>query len=73
MISRDGQRLPNVPNRLPHGLNLEFLQKLDREVHLTPGQHERIEKIITAGQQRNKELWERIAPELRREWRKLRS
>ena len=64
---RDGQRPLSLPNRLPHGLNLEFLQKLDSELHLTSDQRERIEKIITTGQQRNKELWERIAPELRRE------
>ena len=64
---RDGQRPPNLPNRLPHGLSMEFLQRLDSELHLTPDQRERIEKIITTGQQRNKELWERIAPELRRE------
>ena len=67
---RDPQspRLPNlIQNRMPRGLSLEFLQKLDAEVHLTPGQHERIEQIITDGQQRNKEIWERITPELRRE------
>ena len=61
-------RLPNLmQNRLPRGMSLEFLQKLDAEVHLTPGQHERIEQIITAGQLRNKEIWDRIAPELRHE------
>jgi hypothetical protein len=64
---REGQRPLSLPNRLPHGLSLEFLQKLDVELHLTSDQRERIEKIITTGQQRNKELWERIAPELRRE------
>jgi hypothetical protein len=64
---RDGQRPASLPNRLPHGLSMEFLQKLDNELHLTSDQRERIEKIITTGQQRNKELWERIAPELRRE------
>ena len=65
---RDPARLPNlIQNRLPRGLNLEFLQKLNAEVHLTAGQHERIEQIITDGQARNKELLERITPELRRE------
>ena len=61
-------RLPNpLQNRLPRGVSMEFLQKLDSEVRLTAEQHERIEKIIAAGQLRNKELWERVAPEMRRE------
>jgi len=70
MNPRDLQspRLPNViQNRMPRGLSLEFLQKLDAEVHLTPGQHERIEQIIADGQLRNKEIMERVTPELRRE------
>ena len=68
--ARDPQspRFPNpLQNRLPRGVNLEFLQKLDAEVHLTPGQHERIEQIITDGQLRNKEIMEPVTPELRRE------
>ena len=61
-------RFPNpMQNRLQRGVSLEFLQKLDAEIHLTTGQHERIEQIITDGQLRNKEIWERISPELRRE------
>ena len=70
VIPRDpqSQRLPNlIQNRMPRGVSLEFLQKLDAEIHLTAGQHERIEQIITDGQLRNKEIWERISPELRRE------
>lgn len=61
-------RLPNLlQNRMPRGVSMEFLQKLDSEVRLTPEQRERIEKIIADGQLRNKELWERVAPEMRRE------
>ena len=61
-------RLPNpLQNRMPRGLSKEFLQKLDSEVRLTPDQRERIEAIIADGQVRNKELWERVAPEIRRE------
>ena len=61
-------RLPTlIQTRLPRGMSLEFLQKLDAEVHLTPAQHERIEQIITDGQSRNNEILERITPELRRE------
>ena len=66
---RDSQsRLPNpIQNRMPRGLSMEFLQKLDSEVKLTTEQRARIEKIIADGQLRNKELWERVAPEMRRE------
>ena len=60
-------RQPNLPNRLAPGLNLEFVQKLDGEVQLSPEQRDHIQKIIADGQQHNKELWKRIAPELREE------
>jgi hypothetical protein len=67
---RDPNRLPNPasPGSRPRlGLTPDFLQRLDAEVRLTAGQRERIEQIITEGQQRNKELWDRVAPEIRRE------
>lgn len=67
---RDPARLPNpanLPNRLHTGMNLEFLQKMDAEIHLTPGQRERVEQIIAEGQQNNKATWDRVAPEIRRE------
>ena len=60
-------RLPNLlQNHVPRGVRMEFLQKLDSEVRLTTEQRERIEKIIADGQLQNKELWERVAPEMRR-------
>ena len=67
--ARESQsRLPNpLQNRVPRGVSMEFLKKLDSEVQLTAEQRERIEKIITDGQLRNKELWERVAPEMRHE------
>lgn len=67
---RDPARLPNpanLANRPRTGINLEFLQKLDAEVQLTTGQRERIEQIINEGQLRNKEIWDRVAPDVRRE------
>jgi len=61
-------RLPNpLQNHMPRGVRMEFLQKLEAEVRLTAEQRERIEKIIADGQLRNKELWERVAPEMRHE------
>jgi hypothetical protein len=37
-------------SRQPEMLNRQFLQRLDAELHLTPDQHEAIQKIITDGQ-----------------------
>jgi hypothetical protein len=60
-------RPPGATGYLPRGLRTDFLERLDREVHLTPEQRERIEKILAEGQERNRQIWERIQPELRRE------
>lgn len=66
--SRDASRplMAALPGRIPR-LSEDFLRKLDAEVKLTEGQRERIKEIIAQGQVRNKEIWERIAPELRHE------
>ena len=65
---RDPMRpLNQLPNRALRGMSKEFLQRLNAEVQLTSGQRERIEQLIKEGQSRNKEIWERITPELRRE------
>lgn len=62
-----GPNPANLPNRLRAGINLEFLEKLDSEVHLTAGQRERIEEIVADGQLRNKRIWDNVAPDIRRE------
>ena len=69
---RDPQAPPVRPpallqNRGPRVINEEFIRKLDTEIELTSGQRTRIREIIADGQARNKETWDRIAPELRRE------
>ena len=58
---------PKLSGALPQGLRLDFLQNLKREIQLTDEQHARIEKIITEGQERNRQLWNRVLPEMRRE------
>lgn len=57
----------NLPSRVTRGLSAEFVQRLDTEVHLTSVQRERIEQIIADGQLRNKEIMERVNPDLRHE------
>lgn len=69
-IPRDPQSRPlsaPLQNRIPRVISEEFIRKLDTEMDLTSGQRTRIREIIAAGQARNKETWDRIAPEIRRE------
>jgi hypothetical protein len=61
-----------TPGGLPKVLRLDFLQNLDRELDLTVEQREQIEKIITDGQDRNRQLWNRVLPEMRREMQETR-
>ncbi len=56
-----------ISNTMPKGLRLDFLQNLDREIALTPEQRSRIEKIISEGQERNRQIWNRVTPDIRRE------
>jgi TRAP-type C4-dicarboxylate transport system substrate-binding protein len=39
---------------------------LDDKLRLTPGQHDKIEKIIAEGQERNREIWTNAAPKMRK-------
>ncbi len=47
----------------PDLLKTNFVQRLDKAVHLTPEQLEAIGKIIAEGQQRNRDLWKQVAPQ----------
>jgi len=51
---------------------MEFLNRVQRELNLTPVQRERIEKIISEGQVRTKELWEPVAKQMRQEMQQVR-
>lgn len=50
----------------------EFLKRLDRQLELTPEQHEDIVKIMTASRERTAPLWYAIAPQLREELKRVR-
>ncbi len=52
------------------GLKLEFLRRMQRELGLTPEQRQRVEAIISQGQERTRKLMEPIAPQLREELQK---
>ncbi|EEF58974.1 hypothetical protein [Pedosphaera parvula] len=53
--------------------NRELLHRMDRELNLTPEQHDRLEKIIIDGQERTKALWKPIAPQMNKESQRVRS
>jgi Spy/CpxP family protein refolding chaperone len=67
------------PSRLPEILNKQFLQRLDAELHLTPDQHDAIQKIITDGQNlmhktmldARLEIREQLTPEQRSQFDEL--
>jgi Spy/CpxP family protein refolding chaperone len=47
--------------------NRDLLRRMDRELALTPEQHERIEKIMGTSQDRTRNLWSPIAQEMNKE------
>jgi len=64
---RESLASSKMPGAIPKILRLDFLQSLDREIRLTEDQRRRIEKIISEGQERNRQLWSRVQPDIRRE------
>lgn len=42
----------------------EFLRRLDRQLDLAPEQHDQIVKIMNASRERTSPLWEKIAPQM---------
>jgi hypothetical protein len=46
---------------------IEFLLNASRELKLSPEQRERIERLIRESQERTRQLWERVGPQMRRE------
>jgi hypothetical protein len=49
----------------PEILKTNFVQRLDDMLHLTPDQRQAIEKIVADGQERNREIWLIVAPQMR--------
>jgi hypothetical protein len=67
------QRPPAATNAHPQAFTqaqlqrVEFLVRADRELDLTPIQRERVEKILRDGQETTRNLWDSVAPEIRKE------
>lgn len=56
----------------PWMLRENFRAELDRRLHLTPEQNGRIEKVMHEGQERVKEIWSLVGPEMQAELRAVR-
>jgi Spy/CpxP family protein refolding chaperone len=54
-------------------MRIELMKRMSQRLNLVPDQRQKIEAIVTTGQQRMRQLWEPVAPqahELLRELRK---
>lgn len=49
----------------------DLLRRMDRELDLTPEQHQRIEKLIAESAERTRALWKPIAPQMNKEMQML--
>ena len=50
---------------------VEFFHRMEKQLNLTAEQRERIAKIMRASQDRTKPLWDAIAPQMRREVKRV--
>ena len=57
--------------RSPEILRKEFVERFDNALKLTPAQHDAIQKIITEGQEQNRQIWTNVAPKMRQEMERV--
>ena len=62
----------NQPPPLAEIQRPEFLRRMQKQLDLTASQRDEIAKIMKASQERNRPLWERIAPQMREEIKRVR-
>jgi hypothetical protein len=62
-----GVRENRIPPPMPVPLRKDFLDRLEHELNLTAVQREHIEKIISEGQERTRQIWQNVEPEMRAE------
>jgi hypothetical protein len=65
---------PAVTNVAPAPVwaRLEFMRHAQKQLDLSEAQHEKIDRIITEGQNRLRSLWEPVAPEMQSALRQIR-
>ena len=72
MGGHDQRRPEELPRpRSPEMLKKEFVERFDNALKLTPAQHDAIQKIITEGQEQNRQIWTNIAPKMRQEMERV--
>ncbi len=60
------------PLPIGHDRRQEYIAKLDRELQLTPEQRTKVEAILAESQNRMKQIWEPLEPEVKEEYRRTR-
>jgi len=63
-----GVRSPQQTLPLEQLRKVELMGCVQRELDLTPEQHARIEKIISDSQERIRDLWDQVAPDIHDEY-----
>jgi Spy/CpxP family protein refolding chaperone len=65
-------RNPTRPSQQPLSLEqlrkVELMGRVQKDLDLSPEQHARIEKIISDSQERIRDLWEQVAPDIHDEY-----
>lgn len=67
-LMKEGARQPAeipVPKPIAERIGKQLIQQLNDKLQLTPEQKEKIQKIVTDGQDRNHALWTNVAPQMR--------
>ena len=62
----------NQPPPLSQFQQPGFLRRIQKQLDLTPGQHDEIEKIMKSSQERTRATWNLIAPQLHTEMKRVR-
>ena len=66
--SRNAARSPQQTLPLEQLRKVEWMRCVQRELDLTPEQHAHIEKIISDSQDRIRDLWDQVAPDIHDEY-----
>lgn len=52
------------PLSLEHLRKMDLMMRVQKDLNLTPEQHERIEKVISDGQEHVRDLWSQVEPDI---------
>jgi Spy/CpxP family protein refolding chaperone len=66
--ARPGARSSQQPLSLEQLRKVELMGRVQKDLDLTPEQHARIEKIISDSQERIRDLWDEVAPDIHDEY-----